>query len=683
MCDESGESSSECPAAKKRVYQQAFLNSWLQDSVYASWLEKVEDIFEARCKACNKTIRARKSSLNAHARSEKHKFNLQNFKEGTTGFINFETQVKMAEIRFTLDVVEHNLSFYSRGHFIAMNNIAVPNHPILQRCTLGRNKMAAIVTNVLSKYIHTQTLNIVRGKYFSILMDESTDICSIKNICILIRYIDGPEIKTQLLDFIRVNTTDAVGLFNSLMYCLEKNNLQISNLIGFCADKANVMMGENNSVASRLLEVNNEICIFPYIYHSFHLIAKHAFEALPEEIGDFLSDVYTYFARSDKRRQTLEDKQRAMKLKVLKILEPSLTRCLTMNECIVRIVSQWPALHEVFREATDRKATRLFKTFEDGYMKAYLEFLKLPLKLFSEFNILFQKKNVAVHIILPQSTRLLNHLSMFFIKRDCIQNMSLHGIDIDNEDNLIPLEQIFIGEEALITINGIRNTVHNNKIADFYTNVRNFYKITYKELISRLPFNEKFLMSLNFLNPEIALGERDNSSDQIIYNIIERFPSKFDKLQVAQEWRKLPDDFSEEEIQLLKVMNIEDFWHKVSSIKGPDDKYMFENIAKVAQLCLSLPHSNADVERLFSKVTNIKTYHRNKLRTETVAALTRIQLDLQNKKQDCRSYQIPSEMVKLHNSSMYKKEPIPAHLSGILLLDDDSASESEVEPITG
>lgn len=130
-------------------------------------------------------------------------------------------------------------------------------------------------------------------------------------------------------------------------------------------------------------------------------------------------------------------------------------------------------------------------------------------------------------------------------------------------------------------------------------------------------------------------------------------------------------------------MNIEDFWHKVSSIKGPDDKYMFENIAKVAQLCLSLPHSNADVERLFSKVTNIKTYHRNKLRTETVAALTRIQLDLQNKKQDCRSYQIPSEMVKLHNSSMYKKEPIPAHLSGILLLDDDSASESEVEPITG
>jgi len=104
-------------------------------------------------------------------------------------------------------------------------------------------------------------------------------------------------------------------------------------------------------------------------------------------------------------------------------------------------------------------------------------------------------------------------------------------------------------------------------------------------------------------------------------------------------------EFSVAEKKVLTLINISDFWHKVSEIKNPsEDKNMYENIVKLAQLCLTLPHSNTDVERLFSLVTNIKTKHWNKLKSQIVAALTRIKLDFKNKRQNCITYSITDDV---------------------------------------
>lgn len=47
---------------------------------------------------------------------------------------------------------------------------------------------------------------------------------------------------------------DAEHLFNSMISTMTKYNIPINNIIGFGSDGCNVMMGEFNSVASRLRE---------------------------------------------------------------------------------------------------------------------------------------------------------------------------------------------------------------------------------------------------------------------------------------------------------------------------------------------------------------------------------------------------------------------------------------------
>ena len=59
--------------------------------------------------------------------------------------------------------------------------------------------------------------------------------------------------------------------------------------------------------------------------------------------------------------------------------------------------------------------------------------------------------------------------------------------------------------------------------------------------------------------------------------------------------------------------------HLISfGVKCPRKSLFFLDLANFALAALSLPHSNAECERVFSKVNLFKTKQRNKLKTKTV-----------------------------------------------------------------
>jgi len=93
----SGSSSLASPAPKKRTYLVPFQDEWLQNPNYQAWLEKGEDdLYQARCKVCYKSITTRKSTLDKHNQSDMHILNMQSVKV-EEGAPNFEVQVKRAE----------------------------------------------------------------------------------------------------------------------------------------------------------------------------------------------------------------------------------------------------------------------------------------------------------------------------------------------------------------------------------------------------------------------------------------------------------------------------------------------------------------------------------------------------------------------------------------------------------
>ena len=63
------------------------------------------------------------------------------------------------------------------------------------------------------------------------------------------------------------------------------------------------------------------------------------------------------------------------------------------------------------------------------------------------------------------------------------------------------------------------------------------------------------------------------------------------------------------------------FYQKLSLLLNEYDEPQFKNLSTFALQILSLPVSNTDAERIFSKVNLIKTDIRNSLNTKSVEAL--------------------------------------------------------------
>ena len=70
-----------------------------------------------------------------------------------------------------------------------------------------------------------------------------------------------------------------------------------------------------------------------------------------------------------------------------------------------------------------------------------------------------------------------------------------------------------------------------------------------------------------------------------------------------------------------KADRIDMTWVKISQIKDGEDEYCFRNLAKVMLGILTIPHSNASCERIFSCVRKNKTDQRASLGSDTLDAL--------------------------------------------------------------
>lgn len=87
---------------------------------------------------------------------------------------------------------------------------------------------------------------------------------------------------------------------------------------------------------------------------------------------------------------------------------------------------------------------------------------------------------------------------------------------------------------------------------------------------------------------------------------------------INEEYKALADY---PQVKAMQNLNISEFWWNISKIKNELDELMFSNIFRIVEGILSLPHSSACVERIFSIQNLIKTKLRNRLALPTCSAL--------------------------------------------------------------
>lgn len=82
---------------------------------------------------------------------------------------------------------------------------------------------------------------------------------------------------------------------------------------------------------------------------------------------------------------------------------------------------------------------------------------------------------------------------------------------------------------------------------------------------------------------------------------------------------------NEEDVEGVDIVT---FWAAVGSVKNGAGTLVFKELASFVLSCLTLPLSNAVVERLFSVLAVVKTKLRNRMGLEMLSAILRIRTHL-------------------------------------------------------
>nr|XP_033335269.1 uncharacterized protein LOC117225674 isoform X1 [Megalopta genalis] len=684
------------PPPVKRRHLMQLCDSWLTNPFLASWLGKSDKIpYGAECLVCGIPLRGGKNDLLRHSHTKRHtecmvlagmQFSecMSSHSGSETSGIEDRNSIKKTEIRYVLDIVNHGRSFYAHKQYFPIIQAAHADCECesLRKMRLKRTKIKAIIKNVLDKTIIETRTRILKKKYFSVLIKESTDLSA---LCVLARYTHEGKIETYLLEYVNIRNADAESLYKYFEFALEKYQLSMKNVIGISIDTASVTLKKKKSFVSLLLKSNPNIAVFPCICHNIQLLASDACEHLPKNLAKLMYKVYTYFSRSLKRQQRLREIQTEMNLAMQEMLEPSKTKWLAVSECVDRILEQWDALRNYFErkvhgmyesesesdvaESSDMPrlsmiSTEIMNSLRSLYTKAFLEFVQFSLNIITKFNQIFKSSEILVFNVSKYCDQFLQEIGSNFIKHTVLATAeNLSEIDPFKVENLLPPESIYIGGKAQRTIEEIKAMTTDNKeqsrLTKFYERCQKFYQTAYRGAVKRLPINDAFLKALEFLDPSVALDIEKHTNQ--LDCLITKFGEKFDWTIIRDEWHALGFLTIRDKVlkEQLMGLGIHAFWQEIYNMSDIGAKRRFENIYNLAMTCLSLPHSNADTERFFSMVSEIKTAGRDRLKSDTIAALCRIKLEFKNTGTVCSNYIISDDYLKNFNQDMYKMEQVP------------------------
>lgn len=553
---------------------------------------------------------------------------------------------------------------------------------------MKRTKATAIASNVLGASARNSLVKILRRFKFSILIDESTDISSKKSSCVLARYFN-PDVQRVTSSFLALvnlfeDNEDSIAsaevIFGRVTSVLEANDVPLDNCIGFASDGCNTMMGSNNSVMTRFQAACPGIYISKCICHSLHICASNAAAQLPRRCEDLVKDVYNFFKQSAKRKSIFSAFQEMADVAVLQILHPAQTRWLSFHPAVSRMLQQWNALLPFF-EAFNLKeklesADRILENLKDTQMKLYYVFLDWVLPKFNLLNAFFQSSKVVIITAHDKICRLFKEFLACFLETKYIDTTSLAEIDPMSSNQLNNNEMylgsiLMMNEQELARIahatdftsrqklpaNRFQSTAvkkHNAMMNDLKTRCRNFLQTACIEIKKRYNFSDNVLSKLYIFSPKYAI---DSSIRQrfptltVLSTLLPRcIPNKVTEQQIDDEWRYLP--YTELPEEILSEEEVDVFWGKLMQFKSENEVRIFKNISLFVLNILSLPHSNADSERIFSQVNNIKTKLRNRLINNTIngVILAKELIKLQG---NCIAFEPTNDMYGRFNATMY------------------------------
>lgn len=175
-------------------------------------------------------------------------------------------------------------------------------------------------------------------------------------------------------------------------------------------------------VLSLLTECLPPLVVIGCTSHWLNLCSSYACLKLPRLVEDVVRDIHSHFSTSANRFSALTEFQEFCDFKPHKLLRPSQTRWLSLQQVVDRTIEQYDALMLYFTNVSFTDATRsaenILSALKNKITKLYLFFLSYVLKIINTVNINFQTEKPRLHQILPKISSLYKQ-----ILKNCMQIM--------------------------------------------------------------------------------------------------------------------------------------------------------------------------------------------------------------------------------------------------------------------
>ena len=480
--------------------------------------------------------------------------------------------------------------------------------------------MATVVDEELSEQLQA-------APFYSILIDESTDIATDHTLIMYVRYVHGGEVCMRFFDITELFSGTASAILETILCMLDRKKLPLEKAYGMATDGASVMTGVRAGVTTLTKKKNPFMLSTHCIAHRLALASGQAADSVPyiKKYQQYINTIYKYYHYSPKHWSKLKEMQTILQHAEIKLKQTFHTRWLSFEGAVEAILANIdPLIAALISDSeSDPTAKGILSFISTFQFLATTHFLADVLVLLSRLSKTFQRQCVdftAVSDGVESTVAALNSFKLAPGPR--LQKFMSEAPD---EHDLT--DSFYFKEQKVSDSITQRQAFSRSKVQ--------FLEKLIENLLSRFP-DSGLLSAFSILDPQ-KLPSSD--SDLSTYGIcqletlcahygqskttgsgIELLPV-VDIVKTKDEWvvfrQLMSNNFRSCTLQTMAA----------KLLLSAEVKEAYPNVATLITLALTMPVSTAGCERGFSKHNLIKNKIRARLKTENVATLMKMSLD--------------------------------------------------------
>lgn len=288
-------------------------------------------------------------------------------------------------------------------------------------------------------------------------------------------------------------------------------------------------------------------------------------------------------------------------------------------------------------------AEQLYDIMRRLPFKAFLIFLRNELKNVTQLNLLFQSDNVEPTKLFEDLFLLYKNLLRRLVVPSQLEKLvDSELVEFNFQEHLMHTASMYFGFD----FQNISQELEEKDLLDVRERCKSFLSCLAEQIQKRLPDNLSMLKTVADLHPKIATSQVKPDL-KLILNHIHRTHIYGNKNDIESEWHQLSNK------TWTNTSTSADFYYEVYNDSDAAGCKRFENVAKFGLAFVTVPISNASVERAFSIYNIVKNKLRNRLSIEMLQSMMMIRFTLIRNGGSCTTFNPSSKMLSLFNVNMY------------------------------